>query len=960
MRGITSARLDAPIGRIAISVLLAFALTFCMTPSAWALNNAAAAEGETQTLVSEESNDGADEEPSNGATSETKGEDENQGAEDPAGNQEVAADEGLPHEGSAGEEGTQAANVANALLETTAAAQTENAEAVQGSTSSDDAASEKTISASVKLIGVDSSGKAQTWANNQTIEITQSEGEANATAADATEALFRQAGITATIDHSWGWFLQSVTSPFNGMTYEWNTLGDGAYWQLYVNGSYSMVGASEVALAEDGSTELAWYYKSDSVTVTPDPDEIASTINATVSVVGPNAEGTLVNWAYGKYSLPENATVAGATTRLFASYGLQSDAENADGAFYLSSITSPFSNEPLTFDTLGDGAYWRLFVNGEEYENQIGEETFVSPTIHNDDVISWQYLPAESEGVDPSTITSTPNTERPDYSADWSGFGNGGTQTSVTAQTPATDGKAEWTVAVKDPMDWQSGLSDPVIAGEFLYQVAGNKIQKIETKTGTVAAEATLAKSIDYTARTVYAEGLVIVPLSGGQLQALTADSLTPVWLSEAIPEGEYLQCLSSLTVSNGNIFFAASNAGWSTTSGGFKVSVSLKDGSINWIEENGEKGYYWSGFSLINGYLITVGDQGIVECLDPETGKAASSGLAIACGARSSITVAEDGKTAFFSDVQGTLHRITVEEDGSVRETGSVSFAPGSTSTPVLANGKVFVGGDTADRKGVLAVIDAETMTVEHSITSASGAALPGPVKSTPLVSVQGSAVYAYFTCNINPGGIYVYKLGDSEASALFTPEGSQANYCMASPICDSEGNLYYTNDSGTLFKISGKPGANGGTNGDNTPIVPGEGSGTESGADAGKASGASGEAGLNLVRAALGHVAANQKPISAGSEVSAQASSESGTILSSAAGASGKSGAGEDGGEESNDIGAWAPVAGMGIGAAALLGVGVFVLSHLGAGAAGGTAASGAAGSATANNNANRSRRN
>ena len=958
MRGITSARLGAPIGRIAISALLAFMLTFYTTPSAWALTNAAT-EGELQTMADESSdassNDGAGKDSISGETS------EGQGTEDSTDNQEAAADEELPHESSVSEE--EAANAANALTETTAT-QTENTETIQGSTKSNDVASEKTISASVKLIGIDSSGKAQTWANNRTIKITQGEGEASVTAADATEAFFKQAGITATIDYSWGWFLQSVTSPFNGMTYEWNTLGDGAYWQLYVDGSYSMVGASEVALAEDGSTELAWYYKSDSATVTPDPDEIASTINATVSVVGPNAEGALVNWAYGKYSLPENTTVAGATTRLFTSYGLQSDAQNAEDAFYLSSITSPFSNEALTFNTLGDGAYWRLFVNGEEYENQVDEETFASPTIHNGDVISWQYLPAESEGVDPSTITSTPNAERPDYSADWSGFGNGGTQAPVTAQTPVTDGKAEWTIAVKDPTDWQSGLSDPVIAGEFLYQVAGSKIQKIETKTGTIAAEATLAKSIDYTARTVYAEGLVIVPLSGGQLQALTADSLTPVWLSEAIPEGEYLQCLSSLTVSDGSIFFAASNAGWSTTSGGFKVSVSLKDGSINWIEENGEKGYYWSGFSLVNGYLITVGDQGIVECLDPETGKAASSGLAIACGARSSITVAEDGKTAFFSDVQGTLHRITVEEDGSVRQTGRISFAPASTSTPVLANGKVFVGGDTADYKGVLAVIDAETMTVEHSITSAAGTALPGPVKSTPLVSVQGSAVYAYFACNTEPGGIYVYKLGDSEASALFTPEGSQANYCMASPICDSEGNLYYTNDSGTLFKISGKPGSNEGgnegTDGNDAPIVPGE-DGGESGANAGEASGSSGETGLNLVRAALGYIAANQKPISASSEASAQTSSEDGAVLSSAASASGEPDTGEEaGGEESNGMGAWAPVAGMGVGAAALLGVGVFVLSHLGAGAAGGAGASGAAGATAASSNANRTRRN
>ena len=41
-----------------------------------------------------------------------------------------------------------------------------------------------------------------------------------------------------------------------------------------------------------------------------------------------------------------------------------------------------------------------------------------------------------------------------------------------------------------------------------------------------------------------------------------------------------------------------------------------------------------------------------------------------------------------------------------------------------------------------------------------------------------------------------------------IYTPSGSNANYCTASVIADVQGNLYYTNDSGTLFALKAAPG--------------------------------------------------------------------------------------------------------------------------------------------------------
>lgn len=80
--------------------------------------------------------------------------------------------------------------------------------------------------------------------------------------------------------------------------------------------------------------------------------------------------------------------------------------------------------------------------------------------------------------------------------------------------------------------------------------------------------------------------------------------------------------------------------------------------------------------------------------------------------------------------------------------------------------------------------------------------------------MSAQADGTYVYFTVNYGEsadfvnytsgGGVYRYKLGDSEATGAFSATGHN-NYCDSLIACDSKGNLYYINDSGTLFKLNG-----------------------------------------------------------------------------------------------------------------------------------------------------------
>ena len=127
-----------------------------------------------------------------------------------------------------------------------------------------------------------------------------------------------------------------------------------------------------------------------------------------------------------------------------------------------------------------------------------------------------------------------------------------------------------------------------------------------------------------------------------------------------------------------------------------------------------------------------------------------------------------------------------------------------------------MIVGGAVAGDHGALAVVDLQTGGVKL-VTQADGAVLPaasfsgGGVKAAPLVSVQNGQTYVYFTTNgadgdwpnyTSGGGVYLYKLGDDEATMLYDAAGYH-NLCDSPVVADAQGNLYYINDSGHLIAL-------------------------------------------------------------------------------------------------------------------------------------------------------------
>ena len=652
------------------------------------------------------------------------------------------------------------------------------------------------VSATCSVVGTDAKGAQQTWAAAQ--QITLKEGS---TAADLSEQLFKQAGLKADYDPNgtWGWALNAITSPFDKDRKLGYDSATGAYWQLFVNGSASEAGAGGYTL-KDGDS-VVWCY---SKYGDPAPEQVS----VTMEIIGKKAEIAQRWTSPSTQVFAKGTSIKDASAAYFDALGIKSKMYDQFGYWGVYSLVSPLDGIELS------GA-WSFFVNGVP-----GSQLDSDYVLKSGDKIVWAFAPGDTvPGVD--SVVVDPGAARPNWDSDWPGYTSADKVTD--APVPTKDAEAKWVSELKGSNEWSKGISDPLLVGDYLYVAVGSKLLKKDVDTGETVAESPLAAKIDSTSRMVYTGGVMLVPLSSGRLQALTVDALATVWVTDELPAGPdgAQQSLASITVRDGFAYFGTASASWSDSSDGYLLCVRISDGKVMWQHKNeNSKGYYWAGLAFSGNYGVIADDSGTVSTVDPETGKTVAS-LKIAERVRTTVLV--DGSIAYVVSADGVLHKLSVGTDGTLSELGKVTFGGSSTSTPVLANGKIVVGGSSTEsfmggyqnkytyHYGQLAVIDAETLSVDYSICKADGSYIRqgasggGDVKSQPVVSVQNGETYVYFTSNNNPGGIYRYRIGDDEAELLYTPVAGDQQYCMASISVGSDGSLYYVNDSGKLFAVKG-----------------------------------------------------------------------------------------------------------------------------------------------------------
>lgn len=650
------------------------------------------------------------------------------------------------------------------------------------------------ISVSCTVVGQDASGAQQTWAQPTTALV-----EEGTTAADLSEQAFKKAGIGAkTGKGTYGWYLESLTSPFNKtVTLSSEKVNENTwkFWQFFVNGQAANVGAGNYTLK--AGDKVTWVYGFDGT--------MPGQVSVSMEIIGKKDEKAQRWTDPSTQVFVEGTTIKDASAAYFDAIGIESKMYDQFGYWGVHSLVSPLDGTELS------GA-WSFFVNGVP-----GPQLDSDYVLKSGDKIVWAYAPGDTV-PNPDEVVVDPSASRPtDWKADWSGNSNAVVK---NVSTPTGALASSWT------FDWRAysgatypNASEPIVVNGNVYLAVNKRLLKIDAESGKVLAESNLQTAIGYTTRPIYTKGLVIVPLDGGAVQALTADTLTTVWVTDSVSKSA--QSNSQLTV-DGNYLYVGTvdvDYGTSTYNNGHLTCINILTGAVSWQHVNADEGYYWTSATVGDGYILVPTSAGTVEMLSKSTGDVLGS-VSVGAIVNSGCVLSKDGKHAYVISRDGKLHVLALS-DANARASSRISEErvidlglTGCACMPTLYGNKLIVGGEVSGGSA-LAIVDLDNDFATTLVSSADGSVLPaGGIKGAPLVSVQADDAYVYFTVNYGAtsdyvsytsgGGVYRYKMGDAQATGAFSAAGHN-NYCDSPIACDAKGNLYYINDSGTLFKLSG-----------------------------------------------------------------------------------------------------------------------------------------------------------
>lgn len=589
-----------------------------------------------------------------------------------------------------------------------------------------------------------------------------------------------------------------------------------------------------------------------------------------------------------------------------------------------------------------------ITVNGIAYTQPANYSEYWSSTINGaweSDGINGNKIESDGFSYELSYVSNDPNTKFEDYptspnaphpdkatGSDTTSYvkNEGNTSAATSAPTSSNNAALSWKKAYGN-----GNYSEILTLGDSIYFASSllnanwtpktAVLHRLNSK-GEETASLQLFGTIDASAcRMAYTDGVIIIPLSNGRLQGVSATEMKTLWVSGAIASGA--QNISTVTASGGMVFTGTANSldsSYNAATGTF-FGINAITGERVWANEEANTGFYWSGACKVGNVLLYGNDAGVLTAVDPATGKTVSA-LKLSSAIRSTVISNNAETEAYVTTNDGTLHKISVAPNGSLSELGTASFASKSTSTATLFQGNLFVGGCAADYTGTLSVIDAATMQVKHSTS------LPFEVKSAPLVAKAADGnTYAYFTCNgaegtwpnyASGGGAWVYCLETNTATKLFDATGSMANWCTKSIVMSADGTLYWTNDSGTLFALANAASSSNGNDSDSTqtPEKPGTNNQQNNKAPDSNPS----EHALAATPISAGDAsAAAQAPLSDAEALAENEASNEGSAVTSASSARGTSS------NNSNDSkGApWLPIAGIVAGCVGLVAVGAFL---------------------------------
>lgn len=395
------------------------------------------------------------------------------------------------------------------------------------------------------------------------------------------------------------------------------------------------------------------------------------------------------------------------------------------------------------------------------------------------------------------------------YKIGWAGnFNQADNNQTTTTALPVDAGRVQraWAVPV--------GNSAVAIVDDYVYSYNGTNTEgeetggvfyKINKNTGNVEASLNCTGSCGYYySYTIYGGGLLYVSCVG-TVMAFDPDSFTQLWVTDTGSKLSYCtaQYVNGCVVTNGVVLDGVTGAIKAKLTGAYNYSSGVESGSLFYI-------------ASADGYIYA---------FDTTTWELKHSFKWADDKGGNQPGVALSGNRLYWGESNGgKLYSVQIATDGSFVSDSlkSVSCGVSGPCVPVIADGRVYLAGTTADEQGAVAVVKAADMSLQYVAGGGSE-----KIQSTPIVrvvSADGPVVSALSVdaaanvaaANVAEGNyVFVQDYGPNSRVLLLQDKadvtsGSLAglftvtpnNYAYEQLACDRDGALYVTNDSGYLIK--------------------------------------------------------------------------------------------------------------------------------------------------------------
>jgi outer membrane protein assembly factor BamB len=399
-------------------------------------------------------------------------------------------------------------------------------------------------------------------------------------------------------------------------------------------------------------------------------------------------------------------------------------------------------------------------------------------------------------------ITVNPETEIETISDDdWTQFQNGWMHCGDTVTYAPTDDSIN--------LVWSADLSGelidcpPIVVGDIVYTYTSEgTLYAYDKNDGSYLWDKGLESVNIQSCTPAYGDGNIFVASYGGNLSAYDSETGNEQWSVEVTDEG-----FQSPVIYYDHRIYIGDGLGAGVGTKYFHCYDDL--GNHLWSYENTDSaGFLWNGASIIGDYVVYPTHEGKLVCLDRIDGTLVDE-ISLDSDVDSRISFANETPGLFRSSVVyedgyiyttseqgqdlGFLWKVGFDSSsGSFLNTGWNLMQGFSTSTPVIYDGRIYVGMGEHGYSGKLNCVDDHTGELIWSYD------VPEGVKSSPAVSTYYDTPFIYFTSAMENSSLYCLDVNGTLIWE-YNPPGDDEYVLQGAAV--SQGKVYYGTDGGYLY---------------------------------------------------------------------------------------------------------------------------------------------------------------